>query len=117
METEEILNIEYKLTNEEGTAKITISDIDLTTIDYETAEIASISKEITVAAEQSGNNPGGNNPEDDKQEDKLPTDNKDDKEKPSKLPETGVANYIIISVIMILVAFISYKKYKQYKNI
>lgn len=49
--TEEILNIEYKLTNEEGTAKITISDINLTTIDYETVEMDSISKEIAVVAE------------------------------------------------------------------
>jgi len=49
---EEIINIEYVVSNEEGTGLITISDIKMTTINYETKEMANISKEITIKNEQ-----------------------------------------------------------------
>lgn len=45
---EEIINIEYTAGNTEGTGKITISNIKMTSIDYETKEIENISKEITI---------------------------------------------------------------------
>lgn len=54
---DEIIDIEYTVTNEEGIGKITISDIKITTIDYETKEVENISKEIMIENEKQDNVP------------------------------------------------------------
>lgn len=142
--TEEILNIQYTLKNEEGTAKITVSDIEITTIDYETTNIEeSIVKEIKIIEENEpegnepegnepdgnepdGNEPDGNKPEGDEPDGDKPEGNKPDGNKPDKDDTTshkehvyaGVEDYAIaIIAIIIIIAFVSYKKYQQYKNI
>lgn len=104
---EEILNIQYTLKNEEGIANITISDLELTTIDYESTNIEEIVKEIKIIER---NDSEGCNSEVGKSED----DTKVDKE----LAQTGLEEhtFAIITVVAII-AYISYKKYQQYKNI
>lgn len=52
---EEILEIEYKAPNTEGTVRITVSDIKITTTGYETTEMDSITKDITIKNSEGGN--------------------------------------------------------------
>ena len=46
--TEDIINIEYKASSNSGTAVVTLSNLKLSTITYETKEISNISKSITI---------------------------------------------------------------------
>ena len=65
---EDILKINYTIKPEAtGTANVTLSNIELTTIDYEAKTLTDITKEITIKTEQ----PDDNN------------DNKDEEEKPT----------------------------------
>ena len=79
---EEILKIEYILTNEEGTGKITISDICLTTIDYEEEKVSQISKEIVVKVETDGNDPDGTEPDENEPDGNEPDGNEPDGNEP-----------------------------------
>lgn len=47
----EIATIEYTVANTEGTAEITMSNVKLTTINYESKDVADISKQITIKDE------------------------------------------------------------------
>ncbi len=48
---EEIMQIEYVAGNNEGTGKITLGNLNLTSINYETSEIGTVEKQITIKAE------------------------------------------------------------------
>ena len=48
---EEIMQIEYVAGNNEGTGKITLDNLNLTSINYETSEIGTVEKQITIKAE------------------------------------------------------------------
>ena len=52
--TEDIMNIKYTTGNTEGTGSITLSNIKMTTINYESKEIANVTKNIVIAKEQEG---------------------------------------------------------------
>ena len=45
---EAIIDIEYTVANTEGTAQIKVSDIEITTIDYNSTEVSQIVKDITI---------------------------------------------------------------------
>lgn len=49
---QDIITIQYKAGAEEGTGTITLSNIKMTTISYESKEIVTITKDITIANEQ-----------------------------------------------------------------
>lgn len=49
--SEEIMTIEYTVANEEGTGNIKVSNLKLTTLDYETKDSKDISKDITIKKE------------------------------------------------------------------
>lgn len=49
---QDIITIEYEVGTEEGTGTITLSNIKMTTISYESKEIGTITKDITIANEQ-----------------------------------------------------------------
>lgn len=49
--SEEIMTIEYTVANEEGTANIKVSNLKLTTLDYETKDAEDISKDVTIKNE------------------------------------------------------------------
>ena len=49
---QDIINIQYKAGTEEGTGTITLSNIKMTTISYESKEVGTITKDISIANEQ-----------------------------------------------------------------
>lgn len=49
--SEEIINIEYTTANQEGAGKITLSNLKMTTIEYETKEVSNVVKDITIKNE------------------------------------------------------------------
>lgn len=49
--TEEIISIEYTTANKEGTGRITLSNLKMTTIEYETKEVSNVVKDITIKNE------------------------------------------------------------------
>lgn len=49
--TEEIISIEYTTANAEGNGKITLSNLKMTTIEYETKEVSNVVKDITIKNE------------------------------------------------------------------
>ena len=111
--SEEILEIKYTAANHNGTAKITLSDIELTTIDYETIKPQNVVKNITIGQAEVNvpeiniieNEVVNNEPE----EDNTVSD--------EKIPQTGEENYILIPMIGIAVlSIIFYVKYTQYKR-
>ena len=55
--SEEIIDIQYTTVNKEGTGRITLSDLKITTIEYETKDISSIGKDITIKNEISESEP------------------------------------------------------------
>lgn len=130
---EEIISIEYVAGNTEGTGKITLSNIKLTSIDYETKEVENIEKEIeikTESAEVQENNAEENtetpeadaekeNPEETKIEEQIQVNKNDTSVSDKIIPKTGKIDYIAISIIiiMVIIASIFYIKYKQYKKI
>ena len=50
--TEEIMSIEYTTSNSEGIGKITLSNLELTTVEYDSFNINDITKEITIKKEE-----------------------------------------------------------------
>lgn len=50
--SEEIINIEYTTANTEGMGTITISNLKMTTIEYETKDVANVVKEITIKSNE-----------------------------------------------------------------
>ena len=54
---EEIISIEYTTANTEGTGIITLSNLKMTTIEYETKDVANVVKEITIKDEISDPEP------------------------------------------------------------
>lgn len=50
--TEEIINIEYTTADTEGTGTITMSNLKMTTIEYETKDVANVVKEITIKSNE-----------------------------------------------------------------
>lgn len=55
--TEEIISIEYTIANTEGTGIITLSNLKMTTIEYETKDVSNVVKEITIKNETSDPEP------------------------------------------------------------
>lgn len=49
--SEEIISIEYTTSNTEGTGRITLSNLKMTTIEYETKEVSNVIKDITIKNE------------------------------------------------------------------
>lgn len=79
---EELIDIEYTAKNAEGTGKITISNLKITTLDYETIEASNLQKEIEIKKEEVTQNPNPtpdqapNNPDSNLEQDK--TQNKEE---------------------------------------
>ena len=127
---EEILEIEYTVGNQEGTAKIELKDLTITNIEYQEEEIGDISKTINIEEKES---------EDPKDEDKnqvtpentvkpddagketknIPASKSDSSSsKASSLPRTGIFSILVpIAIIGAIVGVGSYLGYKKYRGI
>lgn len=55
--TEEIISIEYTTANAEGTGRITLSNLKMTTIEYEKKDVTNVLKEIIIKNETSDQEP------------------------------------------------------------
>ena len=142
---EEILEIQYTVSNSTGTGNIDIRDITVSNVpDYDEEEIQAISKSISIVQEQEPDNPEPDNPEpsDPEPRDPEPSD-PSEKENPTNtnvipkgtntniqkvdtknttsttsktvLPKTGIES-VIISVAMVLVCILSVYMYLKYKK-
>ncbi len=137
--SEEIIEIKYTASKTEGTAKITLSELNLTTTNYETIQYQDVVKNITIANEDNQNNNEENNEEQNNQvnndvpelniignEENNQTNNTqnnqignntDNTTSDEKIPQTGEDNYILISIAAIVIlSVIFYIKYMQYRK-
>lgn len=142
---EDVLEIEYTVNNQEGTANIELKELVITNITYEEEEINDVSKTITIAKSENvdpkKDDKNGEQKQDEndeaKQEDKNQTKSEnivstkeDTKITPAtkkesttsttaSLPKTGVFSIIIPIVILgaiaIVVSYLGYKKYRGIK--
>ena len=111
---EEIIAITYT-TEEEGTAQIKLSDLNITTIDYKENGHDDITKDIEIVEAGAEGEPDGN-PEGEPGEE--PEDEPEDEKKPGGLPEAGKNSIILVTVVSIaIVGGILYTKIKKYRNI
>lgn len=126
--SEEIMNIEYTVSGEEGTAQIVLKGVKMTTIEYETKEIGDITKVITIKNQDIGadntNNSVGtentNNTTNSANTNSLKNNNtnKNNTTSKNKIPQTGGISFtVIILAIMIVLSIISYRRYIKYKNV
>ena len=134
---EDIIEIEYTVGSQEGTASIELKELAVTDITYEEEEIDDVSKTITIAKNESVE-PKDDEKDEPKQEDKNQT--KPENIVPAKeetkttpatkkesttsstttasLPKTGIFSIIIPIVILGSIAIVgSYLGYKKYRGI
>ena len=133
--SEAIMKITYTASTNEGTGTITLSDLQVTTLDYETEELNDVVKSITIKAsepeepgteepgteEPGTEEPGTGEPNTDK-----PTTDKPETNTPAKdntiadktMNKAGLEDYLfVIIACLVVVSSISYAGYKKYKNI
>lgn len=141
---EEIIQIKYTASNAESTGKITLKDLKVTNINYETEEISNITKEITIKNSTTNNpttdnpttdNPATNNPGSNQSETPTdkPTNDNENKDKNVKettsnitttstktLPYAGIMTYAVLPISIVLVGAISvgaYMGFRKYRGI
>lgn len=105
---EDIADITYTIkSNATEKTDITISNIELTTIQYSTINLSDISKEVIINSPKEETSTQTPNP---------PKENQGPAEE--KLPQTGITPYLVISIIGVsLVSIILYKKYNTIKDV
>ena len=137
----EIMEIEYTVSDSEGTGKIEIKDITVANVpDGDEEEVQPVSKSITIEEQQSPEDPQPENPQpEDSQKDEIkntttPSTTKDTSKTASEnaaaknssatsgktnLPKAGIASVVIPTSILILciVGAIMFFRYKKYKGI
>jgi hypothetical protein len=141
---EEILEIQYTVSNSTGTGKIDIKDITVANIqDYGEEEVQAISKSISIVNQQEPDDPQPDNPQPDTPQPDTPSeqgstantnvvpngtntnsqkvDTKNTTSSTSKtiLPKAGIGTIIIPCVVILIcvLAGCMYFKYKKYKGI
>lgn len=132
---ETIMKISYTVTENEGTATVSLTNLKATTIEYDEDEPADVVKAITVktAEENLETEPKGETEKDDatnqesgqkdiqsnKQDNNSNgTQKTEDTSKANKnINYAGKENYIIAIVVVAILGAIAFVKYKQYKNI
>lgn len=125
---EEVMEISYKASNEEGQASITLNDLRITNISYEDKDLGNITKQIsikdnTVQPEEPEEPEQPEQPEQPiKPEEPAKSDKSDVsmKSKPTVLPNAGNRQVILpiaitILLIVIMITFLIYKRYREIK--
>lgn len=136
---EEILEIQYTVSNSTGTGKIDIKDITVANIqDYGEEEVQAISKSISIVNQQEPDDPQPDNPQPDTPSEqgstantnvvpngtntnsqKVDTKNTTSSTSKTILPKAGIGTIIIPCVVILIcvLAGCMYFKYKKYKGI
>ena len=142
--SEEIMDIQYTVADTEGTATITISNIDMTDVEYTSTTPENISKEITIAEQeepQDNNNTIGNtttgddnntnnnvnqnsatnnnNANSNRSNTAISGNSNNSSTSNKVLPYTGQNMWIIIGTILLIaiIGVVCYIKYKKYRKI
>lgn len=134
---EAVMQVTYTIkSGTTGSAKVTLSNINLTTTEYETLSVSDTSKAITIttekqlekeetkeetkeeAKEEKDTDKKENEVKEEKKTETVKATNKDNTTASKNLPKTGIKFYIIFGLIIIgVLGVVFYSKVKKYKGI